>query len=106
MKIATEEDIQEVKNMAMNFMEVSGYKDFSDEGSIERLITNLVTSSPDSNIIILSPSVGFIAGTRTPFLFGTCSLASEIAWWVEPEGRGTSEGLKLLQAFEYWTKNS
>jgi GNAT superfamily N-acetyltransferase len=40
----------------------------------------------------------------TPFPFGPYSLATETAWWVEPDKRGSGLGLQLLQAFEYWAK--
>mgnify|MGYP001592233288 FL=1 len=31
-------------------------------------------------------------------------MASELCWWVEPEARGTSAGLKLLKAAEAWAR--
>lgn len=105
MKIATKEDLSEVMRMAMNFLEVSGYKEYSDEASIEKLFGGIITSAPTEGICILSPNQGFIIGACTPFLFGQCLLATEVAWWVEPEARGSGEGLKLLNAFEYWAKN-
>jgi|SwirhisoilCB1_FD_contig_61_1230484_length_13407_multi_3_in_0_out_0_8 hypothetical protein len=105
MKIATTEDIPEITNMAMDFLEVSGYADLGNEKTITKLITDVVTSSQTEKIILLKPDIGFIAGIATPFLFGDCLLATEIAWWVNPDSRGSGEGLKLLGAFEYWAKH-
>lgn len=105
MKIATPEDIAVVKAMAMKFLAVSGYQEFGDEETITNLITNIVEDQPTSSIIILSPDVGFIVGAVSQFPFGRCLIATEIAWWVEEDKRGTGEGLKLLEAFEYWAKN-
>lgn len=105
MKIATVDDIEAIQKMAMNFMNTTGYKDISDEETIRELITSIVTGDALEKIIIFKPDVGFIVGAATPFLFGPHKLASEIAWWVEPDSRGTGEGLRLLEAFEYWAKN-
>lgn len=105
MRIATPDDISTVKDMAMKFLAVSGYAEFGDEQTVENLITDLVSSPVTDKIILINPEVGFIAGVATPFLLGRCILVSEIAWWVEEDKRGTGEGLKLLEAFEYWAKN-
>lgn len=104
MKIAAIEDVDTIAKMAMNFMDVTDYKDLSDEETIRNLIISIVSGDPYEKIIIFSDT-GFIVGAATSFLFGKHRLASEIAWWVEPEARGTGEGLTLLKAFEYWAKN-
>lgn len=104
MKIATLEDVATIKDMAMKFLAVSGYAEFGDEATVENLIANIVTSPATDSIIVLSEA-GFIAGAVSQFPFGRCLLATEIAWWVEEDKRGTGEGLKLLEAFEYWAKN-
>ena len=31
--------------------------------------------------------------------------ASELCWWVEPEARGSSAGVRLLRAGEAWARN-
>lgn len=104
MKIATLEDVATIKEMAMKFLAVSGYAEFGDEVTVENLIANIVTSPSTDSIIVFSEA-GFIAGAVSQFPFGRCLLATEIAWWVEEDKRGTGEGLKLLEAFEYWAKN-
>lgn len=104
MKIATHEDFEAIFKMAMNFLNASPYKDLGDEDSIATIIGDILNSSPTERIIIFS-DVGFIVGAVTPFLFGPHKLATEVAWWVEPDYRGNGEGLKLLEAFEYWAKN-
>jgi hypothetical protein len=104
LKIATREDIPEIVRMSMDFVKVSGYEQFADEETIANLAYDFVQAAPNEKIILIKSGVGFIAGISTPFLFGKCNLASEIAWWVDPEVRGSGEGIRLLEAFEYWAK--
>lgn len=104
MKIATLEDLPEISTMSMKFMETTGYKDYSDKLTIDDLIFRLIMSSQNENIIILKPGVGFLAGMAVPFPFGPHLIASEIAWWIEPDKRGNKDGIELLEAFEYWAK--
>lgn len=105
MKIATTEDVAEVLEMSMKFMDSTGYKKYSDEQNIRNLIESIVTGRQDQMIILLKPGVGFIAGQATPFAFGPHYLASEIAWWINEEQRKTGAGAELIEAFEYWAKN-
>jgi len=103
-KIATLEDLPEIADMSMKFIATTGYAFFSDRETIERLIANLITGEQNEKIIIFQPGVGFLAGCATPFLFGPHLLATEIAWWVEPDKRGSGAGAEFLSAFEYWAK--
>jgi len=103
-KIATLEDLPEIADMSMKFIATTGYASFSDRETIERFIASLVTGEQNEKIIIFQPGVGFLAGCAAPFLFGQHLLATEIAWWVEPEERGRGAGLDFLSAFEYWAK--
>jgi len=103
-RVATVADINEIADMSMRFMETTGYTAFSDRSTIEELIMNLIIGVQNEKIIIFQPGVGFLAGCATPFLFGPHILATEIAWWVEPEERGNGVGEEFLNAFEYWAK--
>lgn len=105
MKIATEEDKQEILEMAMKFMAVSGYQDYADEDVIATLINNFLTGKQNEMIILLQPGVGFLAGMSSPFVFGQHLIASEVAWWIEPDRRKEGTGAELVEAFEYWAKN-
>ena|ERR1700761_8039270 len=105
MRIALREDIPAIKEMAMRFLEVSGYQQYAKEHIIDDIISNLIDADPTDKILLYSPDTGFIAGAVTPFIFGESRLATEIAWWVNEDKRATGEGMKLIQAFEYWAKN-
>lgn len=104
MKIATIEDLPEISEMSMKFLAETGYTEFSDKDTIERLIESLVTGNPNEKIIILESGVGFLAGCAVPFPFGSYLVATEIAWWVDPDKRGKKIGSEFLHAFEYWAK--
>lgn len=90
--------------MSMKFMEATGYVKYSDETTIRELIEHVIQSPHTTSIIILD-DFGFIAGQATKFPFGKDMLASEIAWWIDPDSRGENKGIKLMHAFEYWAKN-
>lgn len=105
MKVATPDDFDAVNKMALNFLEASPYKDLGDKEVTSKLVLDIISSVPNQRIIIFEDGVGFIAGAVTPFLLGTHTMATEIAWWVEPEHRGNGKGLDLLSAFEYWATN-
>lgn len=104
MKIAEMEDVDTILAMGKKFVEATGYKDFADEAYIKQLIEHYIQSSRDTNIIILD-DFGFIAGSVSVFPFGPGKIASETAWWIDPDSRGENRGIKLMQAFEYWAKN-
>jgi len=105
LKIATVDDFDAVNKMALNFLEASPYKDLGNKEVTSKLVLDIISSSPNERIIIFEDGVGFIAGAVTPFLLGTHTMATEIAWWVEPDHRGNGKGMELLDAFEYWAKN-
>jgi GNAT superfamily N-acetyltransferase len=103
MKIAELEDVDTILAMAMQFVRATGYEKLSDEETIKNLITQYVTSS-STDCIIIFDEFGFIAGRCTDFPFGPGKIASETAWWIDPDSRGQNRGQKLMQAFEYWAK--
>lgn len=104
MKIAELEDLDTILEMAKKFVEATGYKDFSNEDYIKELIKHYLESPRDTHIIILD-DFGFIAGASSMFPFGPGKIASETAWWIDPDSRGENRGVKLMEAFEYWAKN-
>ena len=46
--------------------------------------------------------VGFLIGTLQELLFSKQKVATELAWWVDPEFRNFKRAVELLNAFEYW----
>jgi RimJ/RimL family protein N-acetyltransferase len=105
LKIATPDDFEEIRDMAMKFMDTTGYTAYSDEETISKLINNILTGKQDEMIILLKPGVGFLAGMASAFPFGPQLIASEIAWWINEDQRKGGAGAELVDAFEYWAKN-
>lgn len=104
MRIAEPVDIDVILEMAMKFVGMTGYDKISNKDDIELLIQAFLEAPRNEKIIILD-DFGFIAGQVTKFPFGSDLMASEVAWWIDPDSRGENRGAKLVQAFEYWAKN-
>lgn len=106
LKVATEEDFDDVKRLCLSFFHASIYndKDIADD-KVETLISEFIHLTHD-RIAILGllegQPCGLIAGVVQPLLFNHARIASEIVWWVDEEHRRSKLGLQLLDAFEYW----
>jgi GNAT superfamily N-acetyltransferase len=103
---ATTADRGAVLAMAWRFLEESQYRALL-EGSVAHLET-LIDVLLEGGAIFVADNgadvVGMIAGvTQTHPITGAVT-ATEFAWWVEPEFRGSSAGGRLLKAFEGWAR--
>lgn len=103
-RVATLADLSLIKDMAMKFLEVSDYKEYGDEETIEALIIDILSGDQTKGIIIINPEGAMLVGVAHKFPFGKGFLSTEIAWWVNPELRKTGVGQELMGAFEYWAK--
>lgn len=91
--------------MAKKFASFSPYKDQIENEYLYMFIDKLLKTDPREAIIIFSEGEGFIAANVYNFPFGPYRVATEIAWWVEPDKRQGKVGFELLEAFEYWASN-
>jgi GNAT superfamily N-acetyltransferase len=103
---ATGEDRGAVLSMAWRFLEESQYRGLV-TGSVAHL-EKLIDVLLEGGVIFVAEEaadvVGMIAGvTQTHPITGEVT-ATEFAWWVEPEFRGSSAGGRLLKAFEGWAR--
>lgn len=105
LKLATLDDLDLVMSMAMKFAESTDLGKHTDRASIEALVRSFLSSPQEEKIIILHGEVGFIAGLVQPFMLGSVNLATEFAWWVDPEHRKKKVGKELVEAFEFWAVN-
>jgi len=105
LKIATMDDLEDIKRMGLNFLAASPYKDFGNKEAVAQFIEDVINGDASEKIIITKPTEGFVIGLVTPFLFGSERIVTEIAWWVEPDKRGSGIGAELHEALEYWAKN-
>ena len=50
--------------------------------------------------------VGMAAGVKSPMIMNSAvTVGAELCWWVEPEHRNTSAGIKLLKFLEGQARN-
>lgn len=103
MRVATSDDFDVILEMAMKFIESTNYKELADQQTIANFVWNLLDLPATEGIVILTEG-GMLAGVIKPFVFGTVKLATEVAWWVDPDKRSTGIGKALLDTFEYWAE--
>ena len=71
----------------------------TDKGTIKSIKENFKLN--DNIILIEKEKKGLILGIVYPYIFNPQILiAQELGWWVEPEYRGTTVGVRLLKEFE------
>jgi len=72
--------------------------------NIEEIMTNLLDN--ENVICIEKENKGVILGIIYPLYYNPDVLiAQELGWWVEPEYRNTTLGIKLLKEFEKEAKS-
>lgn len=101
-KIATIEDLDLVLEMGHKFLETTNYVSMSDPSVVRNLAVSILSSPKNKAICLIHEDGGMIVGVINPFIFGTQTIATEIAWWVEPSKRGLRIGEELINTFEYW----
>ena len=103
-RIAGLSDIDQVTEMAMKFATTTNYADFVVESKVKEVVKSMLEKNIMEAIVLINDGVGLIAGTVIPFTYGHALMATEVAWWVDPEHRKTKAGIELLEAFEHWAK--
>jgi GNAT superfamily N-acetyltransferase len=108
--IATWDDFPDICQMMRLFGDTY-YKDYFtiDDFRISESVTEYLNSLPSERIILLArkdnQNVGLIGGVCTTPPISSDRVAFEMAWWMEPEYRNSRLSLKLLDAYEYWSKH-
>lgn len=90
--------------MAKKFVEASPYADVYSMHKLQKVVFECLTSTVDKAVFVSEH--GMIAGMITEFIYGQDLVATELAWWVDPDHRGTSEGKELFDAFEQWARDN
>lgn len=107
LRIATDKDAADVYELALKFTEEFDLPK-AEEISVADNFFNIL-QNPKASIIILAEkenkTIGMIIGVVTKPLFSSIRIATEIAWYVNPEDRKTKASLELLKAYDYWAKN-
>ena len=105
---ATPHDIEACLAMCRCFYDESGLREQPyDESSMRVTLDRLMGS--EGGLLLLTEVDGALTGMAAalayPSYFNGLSVAQELFWWVRPERRGTSDGVRLLKAIEEWAKD-
>lgn len=97
--------------MARKFYDHSPYVGVVDydESKISDVLVTMF-DNPTERIAILvvndeGQSVGMLCGMVSEILFSRERIATELAWWMDPEYRANRIGIELINAFEYWARH-
>lgn len=111
-RLATEEDIPSLVKMSMDFHATSTFAEFgeADESKLEEFIKSLIDLQPTGQTLVLvldlgSGPQGMIVATSNEVMFSRDKIATELAWWIDPEVRGGGYSKILLEGYEYWSAN-
>lgn len=102
-RLATEEDFPEVIRMAKNFHEASPYQvlPFSELHCLQLFQKYL---QDKTSVMILLSDHGMLVAFASQAPFSSDRVSTEVAWWVDPEGRGNRDSLLLFEAYEIWSR--
>jgi GNAT superfamily N-acetyltransferase len=106
-RLATADDIDALKRMAMHFIAYGEHGKMIDisEEQLEIQISSLL-EVPTIAIFVAEIDtrvVGMIVGAlSSPWFAPHVPMSTELAWWVEPEARGTTVALRLIRMYEGW----
>lgn len=106
--LATPKDKHTVLKFAHNFYEQTEFSPSVqyNEAKVAELFEAYLEGGLRQVLFLLlkvqEETVGMLVGfaTETPFSYD--KIASELAWWVEPEHRGNRKALDLIYAYEAW----
>jgi hypothetical protein len=107
LKLATQEDVPVVVEMALRYAKASPFGRFPvDEAKINQIVQDLMRDR-NKGIIVLyiveRQARGYDRRDADGNVFNHDAIATELVWWVNPEHR-TRKSLKLKEAYEYWAK--
>lgn len=108
LKLATPEDEEAILPLLLRFILESPYKDITlNITKVRKGVRDMVIGSND-NIVILGYHKerlsGFIALKAYELPFSHDRVAAEIAFYVNPDARGSRLGLDLYTAAEFWSR--
>jgi len=103
---ATHDDIGACLEMGRAFFDESGFgaETTLDAETTAATLARLVDSADGVLLVVETDGlIGMAGALAYPHYFNADSLtAQELFWWVRPESRGGSAGVRLLQALEAW----
>lgn len=107
LKLATLEDLPRLHDLFYDFFLHSPYASL--EYDKEKIGETFVQACKNrENFLLLvhvddeGVSQGFLIGIKSSPLFSSDSIASELAWWIDPFARNFKAAASMLEAYEYW----
>lgn len=106
----SEENLGDVLRLALSMQRESDYAAVPfDVEQTARSVLGMVVRNPNGfGVLAYSDEkpVGMICGGLAPYVFSKGSLASDYAWYVLPEHRGSRAAIRLLGIFRKWAVQS
>lgn len=99
---ATMNDGEVLIRLLCNFAAQSPYTNLVDFYRIGQLAGSFIMD--DDKLALICEDQGMLLAMTMPFLWGTKSTATEMAWWVEPAHRKNGVGKALIERFQDWAK--
>ena len=106
-RLATIDDAVVLTAMGRDFLQYSEYRNIQvTDDEITSAIVGVIANEMSFVAEIDGQIVGFILGIIGPMWFvQRVRIAVELSWWVDPQYRNTSAGVRLLKAFENQATN-
>lgn len=103
---ATRDDMQALHRMARHFIEYGKHATFMSitDADLEASIGRLLDAGLCVFVAELNGDVVgmLVAAITSPWFAPHIRMASELAWWMEPEARGTTIAIRLVKEYESW----
>jgi GNAT superfamily N-acetyltransferase len=104
LRLATAADEAALVRMGQRFLTESSYKEHLKNNPAQMIhFTRRMLACADARILVAEEdgeAVGMLVFYLFPHFFSGEPMAGEIVWWVEPERRAGSTGLRLLREAE------
>jgi len=105
------ERLQDIVGLAFKMQQESDFQTVPfDIDQIANSVLRLVIDNPRGFGVIAytdeGEPAGMLTGSITDYVFSKGSIASDFAWFVLPEYRGSRTALKMLNMFRVWAKDN
>ena len=108
-RMATASDEESLLAMARDFVAFSPYADLA-TATDQELRATIQWLTNNATIFIADKDnrpVGLLVAVISPLWYApSCKVASEMAWWIDPQHRTGMAATRLVQAFEKWAKDN
>lgn len=105
-RLATINDKRDIIHLLHLFKEESGYESRTSLAKFSDVLDEMMNNDNYLVLVLIKDKtiVGFLLSVVASSIFCDDIVANELAWFVHPDYRKGSGGLKLLTTFEYWAK--